>query len=238
MRWLAIPIVVGSMACCVSSSRGQDLLRPETFKLGQQGVLAPPDRNTQYQVAEVLSDKDVVVTCVVTVGRLMLDPSYFVVQTKSTSRLRKGQIYYTKNRLEVFETRKVKCGLANEPRTLYVLRKVDSKNPPVAKAEEPHWISPKFLELNQKGVLSPPQKREGYDFWYEVNEVLSDTEILVKTRCECFNPPESTYFVLQMPSTKGLVDGKRVYPEETLEVFDTRKIGRMTVFVLRPAEKK
>jgi hypothetical protein len=103
------------------------------------------------------------------------------------------------------------------------------------------------LRLGQKGELKDTSGSIDYIYSLLVDRILSENEVLIKSRL-MVNVPQSENFgkevgtiqraILKVP-TKGLVDGARYDPKDTVfEVIDTKKIEEATYFVLRPVEKK
>ena len=109
------------------------------------------------------------------------------------------------------------------------------------KVEEVQWLHPLNFKLGQKGeITTNPYSIDGFgpaDYWFEVESVVSDNEVLIR---EAFSGRNSTRkpitFMVEMP-TKGLADDALIRLKGVMEIVDTKRVGRATYFVLRPAAK-
>lgn len=210
-------------------------LRPASFRIGQRGNLAQPNDKDDYHVAEILSDGEFLIMATrLATPRFMLPPIYFIIRDGSITGLKRGQLYYSSDYLEVFETRRVNFG------TVFVLRKVDTENPAIKPIEVAEWLNARHFKIGQRGKPISSHSIDGsqLDHWLEVDEILSEKEVLIR---ECFSRRNSLVtpvkFVVQM-STQGLADNARIELTEIMDIVDTKKVDRRTYFVLRPLSKK
>jgi hypothetical protein len=113
-------------------------------------------------------------------------------------------------------------------------------------------LHPRSLKVGQRGELFNYARgiitTQEDSYWYAVDEVLSDKEVLVRSggfeRVGRLlrRAPASVWFIVEM-NTKGLADNQRPDLAGVWEVSGTKKIEKRTYHVLRPlkdmsAEKK
>jgi hypothetical protein len=113
-------------------------------------------------------------------------------------------------------------------------------------------LHPSQAKVRQRGeIVRNPFTLNAFgglpDYWFEVAEVLSDNEVLIRERFSprmsidpgsgAYSPQTPVSFIVEMP-TAGLADNARIQLTGVMDVMGTKRIGRATVFVLRPAPRQ